>query len=757
VHASSANGCDGIAAPMGDTVFGFGKYRGQTFQGVFDKDRGYVTWVQKLENTTGQMLAFQEYCKGRAGSASMSGMGIATPQQQAPAFAAPGPAAGAASQGGRALRPPPPQAEAYSQVFNPNEVVLSDFELCAELLTSSTFRLAAAKPGAFVPQPIWRALCGLSGGQMAENKKEWVFQLADYQSVLKQISQNHHLAGCQFEQIPKWTLSAITQAKENVGDLEEADCLLQEHIEALPPKLKEECPIMDFQKEGIKFGLSRGGRCLIGDEMGLGKSLQALAIIASYRSEWPVLVVVPSSLRLMWKDQALTWLPHHLTADQVTVLDKGKQKVPSDAQLVVIGYDLLGRNPEFRVGPNGKDYQVAIIDEAHYIKSAGAKRTEAVLDIAKKAKRCILLTGTPAVNRAEDLFTQVQALLPQHVPRNKTQFCTRYCEKKEMKGYGRSFVKWDGARNKMELYTLLTSTIMIRRLKKDVLTQLPAKRRQRIFLAASKMNAERMAELQEWLAEKRGAEEDGMESAPADVMHCFRITAEAKIDGVADYVEYLLSNDVKFLIFGHHHVMLDAIEKKVSSAGVKYIRIDGKTPAAQRQGFVQQFQTDTSTRVAVLGITACGQGLTLTAAHTVVFAELYWVPGQMLQAEDRVHRIGQQEMVDVHYCIAPGSLDEIMYNSLNRKSKDTSAITDGLARDMNISAHANAGSVSGAAASRPLNTASPKKRGRPPSTPAPGEALEAGDRASPKKRGRPSKGESVSSGLARYFGRKPST
>jgi len=221
---------------------------------------------------------------------------------------------------------------------------------------------------------------------------------------------------------------------------------------------------------------------------------------------------------------------------------------------------------------------------------------------------------------------------------------------------------------------------MGRRLKQDVLTQLPSKRRQRITLDSSKLDAAKMREIDDAL--KRGTlltyddEVDGFEAAP-QVTGLFKLTAEAKVGGVKEYVEYLLGNDLKFLVFGHHHLLLDGIEQKLVECGVKYIRIDGHTPVLNRAEAVEQFQSREDVRVAVLSITACGQGLTLTAAHTVVFAELYWVPGQLLQAEDRCHRIGQEHCVDVHYCIAEGSLDERVFLSLNKKRKDTTGILDG--------------------------------------------------------------------------------
>lgn len=220
---------------------------------------------------------------------------------------------------------------------------------------------------------------------------------------------------------------------------------------------------------------------------------------------------------------------------------------------------------------------------------------------------------------------------------------------------------------------------MVRRLKKDVLTQLPPKRRNRIAMPPDKMDAKKLKEVQERLQiEKAFSEETaGSGGVPPAVVETFTLTAEAKVVAVAEYMEYLVSNEIKFLIFAHHHVMLDYLEQKLKDLGTQHIRIDGKTPQKDRQELVAKFQDNESVRVAVLSITACGAGLTLTAAHTVVFAELYWVPGQMMQAEDRAHRIGQHHSVDVHYCIAENTLDDVMFKSLNKKQRDTTKILNG--------------------------------------------------------------------------------
>ncbi len=169
-----------------------------------------------------------------------------------------------------------------------------------------------------------------------------------------------------------------------------------------------------------------------------------------------------------------------------------------------------------------------------------------------------------------------------------------------------------------------------------------------------------------------------------EVMKTFKATAEAKIKCVIEYIELLLRNEVKFLLFAHHHIMIDALEQRLQKIGTGYIRIDGRTPPGRRCELVEHFQGDTHVRVALLSITACGQGLTLTAAHTVVFAELHWVPGQLVQAEDRAHRIGQRQSVDIRYCIAEGTLDERMFFYLDRKHRETTGVLDGVVRGMAI-------------------------------------------------------------------------
>jgi len=163
----------------------------------------------------------------------------------------------------------------------------------------------------------------------------------------------------------------------------------------------------------------------------------------------------------------------------------------------------------------------------------------------------------------------------------------------------------------------------------------------------------------------------------------FLKTAKAKLPAVKEYLlEVLERGDEKAIIFAHHQVMMDEIsvllEKRLAKDGLHHIRIDGKTPAAKRPDLVKQFQTDERCRIALLSITACSEGLTLTAAGLVIFAELYWVPGAVEQAEARAHRIGTtHNKVVVEFLVVPKSPEERIYNALERKKKDTSKMLDG--------------------------------------------------------------------------------
>ncbi|BAM41673.1 uncharacterized protein TOT_040000054 [Theileria orientalis strain Shintoku] len=548
--------------------------------------------------------------------------------------------------------------------------------------------------------------------------------------------------------------------------------------------------LFSFQKEGVNFGLKKNGRVLIGDEMGLGKSLQALAISAFYQKDWPLLIICPSSLKYQWMEQCVTWLPHLVTEEEILLIKTSKQfskenmkvnvvrkrrkntkqehdestaseeKYRSEyegvsrgsesegkpVKIVIISYDLLARAEE------SEHFETIICDESHYLKNSSSKRTKKVCPILRSAKRVILLSGTPELNLPTELYEQVSSILPGFS--RASVFNERYCKKKY--NYFIKKMEYADSKHTQELHQFLTSTVMIRRLKNDVLTQLPPKIRSKIPIeiherairttkmlldsnprsdpVSSEGGAGTVHSLWEEMSKYiRKEDDEGEGSQKYMITKLFMLTGHAKTSGVCRYVEEILENNEKFIIFAHHVFMLDAIEETLRKKKVGYIRIDGTTKMEERSKMVQLFQnsgaeTDRgqgeeaharegaksgeaasapnqqgryrqqqedgqsshrqskTVRVALLSLTTCGVGLNLTSSSTVIFAELYWVPGVLQQAEDRVHRIGTKfSTININYLIAQNSIDELMWKVINKKYKALTSTLDGTTGNLTIS------------------------------------------------------------------------
>uniref|UniRef100_A0A8C2HG78 Zinc finger, RAN-binding domain containing 3 n=1 Tax=Cyprinus carpio TaxID=7962 RepID=A0A8C2HG78_CYPCA len=442
-------------------------------------------------------------------------------------------------------------------------------------------------------------------------------------------------------------------------------------LQLLPQKLREK--LMPFQREGILFALSMDGRCMIGDEMGLGKTIQAISVAYIFKQEWPLLIVVPSSLKYPWIEELEKWIPELDPRDINLVESKTDTMSIGTSKVTILGYGLLTTDARpLLEALNKQRFGVILVDESHYLKSRNAARSKILVPIIQNAKRAILLTGTPALGRPEELFMQIDALYPRRFG-TWSDYAKKYCNAH----YKR---QWDcrGASHLDELHQRL-SEIMIRRLKNQVLTQLPPKIRQRIPFDLPKDAAkEASASFERWEKLMSSESENQFVEVMSLITHMYKQTAVAKAGAVKDYIKMMLETEqLKFLVFAHHLSMLQACTEAVIEVKASYIRIDGSVPSAERIQLVHRFQNDPDTRVAILSIQAAGQGLTFTAASHVVFAELYWNPGQVKQAEDRAHRIGQTTTVHIHYLIAKGTFDTVMWAMLNRKETVTGSALNG--------------------------------------------------------------------------------
>uniref|UniRef100_A0A7E4VTG0 SWI/SNF-related matrix-associated actin-dependent regulator of chromatin subfamily A-like protein 1 n=1 Tax=Panagrellus redivivus TaxID=6233 RepID=A0A7E4VTG0_PANRE len=415
--------------------------------------------------------------------------------------------------------------------------------------------------------------------------------------------------------------------------------------------------LYEYQKNGVLHGIENGGRILIADEMGLGKSVQALSLAHYYQREWPLLIVCPSSVKGSWQAQFEKFLPGVV---DITIIDKAGDIIPnhrSTNSVIILSYDMMSNKAAKLIDMR---FYVIIFDESHMLKDSKAKRTKAAISLSRAANRVILLSGTPALSRPSELFTQIQMITPKLFP-NFMDYALTYCDGRQM---NHGFVA-KGATRTEELKAIMQSTVMIRRTKDSI--DLPPKNREFVYLNERNVDFQ-MAGLCEAKNKLENLKNPKGLEAHDSLMAYYRATALVKSSAVTAYLEKEYVDpgiDRKMLVFAHHQVVLNAICAMLNSKGVRYVRIDGSTN--DRTALVDEFQTSENCRVAVLSVTAAGVGITLTAANLVIFAELHWNPATLMQAEDRAHRVGQLKTVDVIYLVAKKTADDNMILLLKKK------------------------------------------------------------------------------------------
>jgi len=428
-----------------------------------------------------------------------------------------------------------------------------------------------------------------------------------------------------------------------------------------------------FQKQGVAFIESRKGNALIADDMGLGKTIQALAWLHRNQGLRPVLIIVPASIKLNWKKEAQRFMNRPV----VTIL-YGQKPYPilDRNSLVIINYDILTYWTEALLK---YDFSVMILDEAHRTKNAKALRTKAVLRLSRKIKHIIALTGTPILNRPIEIFNVLKMLRPD-LFRSSWEFARRFC------GLHHNGYAWDmsGATNKKELFKLLTSEIMLRRKKSEVLTELPDKQRIPIPVEINNFEEYQQADydFKSYLETIDLAKAQRAERAQAlaKIEYLKQLCLEGKMDICFRWIDDFLEGcDEKLVIFATHKKVIRALEGRYWGSIVK---IDGSVPQDKRQGIVELFQESPKIRLFAGNIQAAGEGITLTAASNCAFLELPWTPGALEQASDRLHRIGQEaDSVNIYYLVAQGTIEERILSLLDSKRKVLDEVLDGISPD----------------------------------------------------------------------------
>jgi SWI/SNF-related matrix-associated actin-dependent regulator 1 of chromatin subfamily A len=451
---------------------------------------------------------------------------------------------------------------------------------------------------------------------------------------------------------------------------------------------------MPFQKAGIEF-LQKHGNVLVADEMGLGKTIQVIGYLNLHPEMKHVLIIVPASLKLNWVREFKRW---DVNNRDIGILNGDLHDV------TITNYEtfVASKNAEtYFKRVSEVQWDVLVLDESHYIKSTHAKRTKVIIGENKKvgedlegkivwgrqkglidfSKKVILLTGTPIMNRPYELFTQLRAL-NHPLGKSKNKFVNRYMD------FNRYGVDPNSGKNLDELQRTLRTTCMIRREKKDVLLELPDKRRMLIEVPRNVLKGDLGTKEQQLLRYVRenwnltglkhssGAAFEEISSVRHEI-------GVAKVPFVIGHLENLLEETDKIVVFAHHHDVLNAIYDHFKDVAVI---ATGQESQKERDEAVQKFQNNTDTKLFVASTLAMGVGITLTASSTVVFAEMEWRPGDMFQAEDRCHRIGQKDMVLAQYIVVQDSLEAYMVNTFVEKQQTIEQVmkSDQISNDLDI-------------------------------------------------------------------------
>jgi SWI/SNF-related matrix-associated actin-dependent regulator 1 of chromatin subfamily A len=433
-----------------------------------------------------------------------------------------------------------------------------------------------------------------------------------------------------------------------------------------------------YQQTLVKIGVERND-VFIADEMGTGKTFTALGI-ARYWNDKTLIITLPN-IMYNWYDEILNRMDWDRKS--VMICQSTKKVIKSDwgdegVKVIIIPYGILS-NKEVR--SKCKEWaNTLVLDECHSVKNLTAKRTRAVLDISPSMLHRIILSGSPFEKSCE-IYSQMKVLDPLGTPPffhydtkktivSREDFASRYCDPKRVMFKG-GFPQWEFKGNvHQEELKVVVSQFMVRRLKKDVCTQLPMKVRHRHDLP----EVEGMF-VEEILKEMySGRVIDRSKYTEAITMTC-----EHKLPHVITHVKEVLSNQLehgKIVLFFHHMKMKEALMDICEELGLEYIIIDGSVGAEQRHALQGRFQKEESCRVALLSIKASGTGTNFTAASNVIMTEILPTAADMFQAEDRCHRMGQTSVVNVTYLVLPKSVDEVHVQLIVKKFVRSSAVMD---------------------------------------------------------------------------------
>ncbi|MEO6304516.1 MAG: DEAD/DEAH box helicase [Bacteroidia bacterium] len=430
-------------------------------------------------------------------------------------------------------------------------------------------------------------------------------------------------------------------------------------------------PPRDFQEEGIKF-LLLNDRAILADEMGLGKSIQTVLASMMLPEDYKILFVTMKSLKYNIEEEIKPY------CSSFKVIEKTWE---TGYKFTIVHYEALKK---WKKEILKEEFQCIISDECQMLKNSKAIRSKNFSDIIKKTQKVWLLTGTPMSNRPIDYYNLLK-IIKHPITLNWVKYVENYCAGQKVYGI------WDikGASNLEELYSK-TKDSVLRRLKKDVLDDLPNKDRTPVFLHLhNKKEYEKVIDL---YREKKMLEftddvsseifeefKDQIDVAEMTKFILWRqYCALEKIqDGsLNELIDTQIEAGNKIVVFTNFTKVVDAV---YSHFGEKICRfVDGRiSDAKQRLNIVQEFNENIDLKVLVMNLKVGSIGYNIQSANIAVINDMDWVPTNMLQAEDRIWRMGQKQNCTILYPIYKGTVEEIVFNVVNSKMKNITTAIEG--------------------------------------------------------------------------------
>lgn len=497
-------------------------------------------------------------------------------------------------------------------------------------------------------------------------EKRWVFSDSFLVTVIKEAFPNIEIDPIVWE-IVKHEQKIVEDANTRGHEIEKIKQKTDSNISI--NGIKGE--LYPYQKVGVEFLIASGGRAIISDSPGCGKSVQALAF-AQIKKFNRILIVCPASVKFAWVNEIKKWTKmSSMIIDSKTKL----HEIDGSIQYWVINYDILKRHfPQL----SKIKFDLIIGDEAHFCKSIRSQRGKVFRQLSRNIPHIVLLSGTPLLSRPIELFSLLNILDPAQW-NNYYDYARVFCAAKQTR-FG---LDVSGISNAEELHRRIRG-YFLRRTKEDVLKDLPPKNRIEVPVEIEKSIARKyeiaesnfVSYMKQYSGKQPPEIAKTLQAEKLSQLNVLRmLNAVGKIPTAEEIIESIIESDEKIIVFCSFVEPLKKLHEKYKS---KSVILTGETPVGERGNIINSFQNDDNVKIFFGGIKSAGVGITLTASSNVLFLDFPWNPADSLQAEDRAHRISQKaESVNIYQLYADGTIDDDLRKILQKKQGIFDAVIDG--------------------------------------------------------------------------------